>query len=145
MSSLFLRVQLEEAAVLKRELIKKGLVIADDGQQFGRGEEQGHLGHTEIFCRYKPYDAESSKAVQEWLEKVGQRAIEGHFSVQSHFPVETVGPHVSNYHIWFGKPKHAFDPNGIGELTGYSYVGADTSGAHTAIYPKQTEEASPKQ
>jgi hypothetical protein len=58
---------LEEAAVLKRELIKKGLVIADDGQQFGWGEEQGHLGHTEIFCRYNPYDEKSSKAVEEWM------------------------------------------------------------------------------
>jgi hypothetical protein len=50
MRSLFLGAQLEEAAVMKRELIKKGLVIAIDGQQFGWGEEQGHLGQTEIFC-----------------------------------------------------------------------------------------------
>jgi hypothetical protein len=144
MSSLFLRVQLEEAAVMKRELIKKGLVVADDGQQFGWGEEQGHLGHTEIFCRYNPYDAESTKAVQEWRQKVGQRAIDGHFAVPR-FPIERVGPHVSNYHILFGKLKHAFDPNGVGENTGYTYAGADSAGEHTLIYKKQPEEASPKQ
>jgi len=59
---------------------------------------------------------------------VGQRAIENHFAVPSLSPVESVGPHVSNYHIGDGKLKQAFDPNGIGENTGYSYVGADTAG-----------------
>ncbi len=138
---------LEEAAVLKRELIKKGLVIADDGQQFGWGEEQGHLGHTEIFCRYNPYDAESSKAVQEWLEKVGKRALDGCFAVPAMgvLPIDVIGQRVSNYHLWFGKLKQAFDPNGVGENTGFSYVGADTSGGHTSIYEKKPEKASPKQ
>jgi glycolate oxidase len=136
---------LEEAAVLKRELIKKGLVIADDGQQFGWGEEGGHLGHTEIFCRYNPYDEKSSKAVQDWLAKVGKRALDGCFSVPSMgiLPIDVIGKRVSNYHIWFGKLKKAFDPNGVGEQTGFSYVGADTSGVHTAIYQKP-EKAPPK-
>ncbi|HEY55556.1 MAG TPA: FAD-dependent oxidoreductase [Dehalococcoidia bacterium] len=136
---------LEEAAVLKRELIEKGLVIADDGQQFGWGEEGGHLGHTEIFCRYNPYDEKSSKAVQEWLAKVGKRALDGCFAVPSMgiLPVDVIGKRASNYHIWFGKLKEAFDPNGVGENTGFSYVGADTSGVHTSIYQKP-EKASPK-
>jgi hypothetical protein len=30
--------------------MKKGPVMADDGQQLEWGEEEGHLGHTEIFC-----------------------------------------------------------------------------------------------
>jgi glycolate oxidase len=137
---------LEEAAVLKRELIKKGLVIADDGQQFGWGEELGHLGHTEIFCRYNPYDAESSKAVQEWLGKVGKRALDGCFAVPAMgvLPIDVIGKRVSNYHIWFGKLKKAFDPNSVGEQTGFSYVGADTSGVHTSIYEKKPKKASPK-
>jgi len=137
---------LEEAAVWKRDLIKKGLVIADDGQQFGWGEEQGHLGHTEIFCRYNPYDEKSSEAVQKWMAKVGKRALDGCFAVPSMgvLPVDVVGKRVSNYHVWFGKLKKAFDPNGVGENTGFSYVGADSSGAHTSIYEKKPEKASPK-
>ncbi|MGD9118115.1 MAG: hypothetical protein PVJ08_05200 [Dehalococcoidia bacterium] len=137
---------LEEAAVLKRELIKKGLVIADDGQQFGWGEEQGHLGHSEIFCRYNPYDEKSSKAVEEWMQKVGQQALDGCFAVPSMgvLPVEVIGKRVSNYHVWFGKIKKAFDPNGVGEQTGFSYVGADSAGVHTSIYQKKPEKASSK-
>jgi glycolate oxidase len=127
---------LEEGAEMKRDLIKKGLVIADDGQQFGWAEEQGHLGHTEIFCRYNPYDAESSAAVQDWLAKLAQRAIDGHFAVPSHTPAEKIGRYISNYHVWFDKLKQAFDPNGIAENTGYSYVGADSAGTHTTIYKK---------
>ncbi|TES83032.1 MAG: FAD-binding protein [Dehalococcoidia bacterium] len=137
---------LEEAAIWKRDLIKKGLVIADDGQQFGWGEEQGHLGHTEIFCRYNPYDEKSSEAVQKWMAKVGKRALDDCFAVPSMgvLPVDVVGKRVSNYHVWFGKLKQAFDPNGVGENTGFSYVGADSSGAHTSIYQKEPEKASPK-
>jgi glycolate oxidase len=133
---------LEEAAVWKRELIAKGLVIADDGQQFGWGEEQGHLGHTEIFCRYNPYDEKSSEAVQKWMERVGKRALDGCFAVPSMgvLPIEVVGKKVSNYHIWFGKLKKAFDPNGVGEQTGFSYVGADTAGVHTSIYQPEPEK-----
>lgn len=116
-----------------------GSAEADDGQQFGWGEEQGLLGHTEIFCRYNPYEEKSSKAVQEWLEKIGQRPIESLFAVPSFFPVEKTGPHVSNYPIWYGKLKQAFDPDGIGEHTGFSYVGADTGGVHTTIYKNQPE------
>ncbi|HTY81606.1 MAG TPA: FAD-dependent oxidoreductase [Dehalococcoidales bacterium] len=127
---------LEKAAEWKRELARKGLIIPDDGQQFGWGEEQGHLGHSEIFCRYNPYDAESTKAVQDWLGKVAQLAIDKHYSVPVHFPVETIGPHVSNYHILFGRLKKALDPNGVGEQTGFSYVGGDSSASHTLIYRK---------
>jgi glycolate oxidase len=137
---------LEEAAVWKRDLIKKGLVIADDGQQFGWGEEQGHLGHTEIFCRYNPYDEKSSQAVQKWMERVGKRALDGCFAVPSMgvLPVDVIGKRVSNYHAWFGKIKKAFDPNGVGEQTGFSYVGADTAGVHTSIYQKPEKAPSKK-
>ncbi len=129
---------LEQAAVWKRELIKKGLVVADDGQQFGWGEEQGHLGHTEIFCRYNPYDAEAFKAVHDWMDKIGRAAIKGHYAVpvNTAIPIEEIGAHVCNYHVWLGRLKKAFDPNLIGARTGFSYVGADTSGAHTSLYKK---------
>ncbi len=136
---------LEKAAEWKRELIKKGLIIADDGQQFGWGEEQGHLGHTEIFCRYNPYDAASFKAVHDWMDKIGKLAIEGHYSVPlgAAMPIEEIGGSASNYHVWLGRLKQAFDPNLIGARTGFSYRGADTSGEHTNIYappPKNARE-----
>jgi glycolate oxidase len=137
---------LEKAAEAKRDLIKKGLVVADDGQQFGWGEEMGHLGHTEIFCRYNPYDAKSAKAVQEWLTEVNRRALDGHFALPyKNLPIEEFAPHVSNYHIWFSKLKKAFDPNGIGGLTGFSYAGSDSAATHTAIYKKRSEEGPAKQ
>jgi hypothetical protein len=44
MSSLFLRVLLDEAAVFKRKLIKKGVVIADDGWQQEREGNRGTSG-----------------------------------------------------------------------------------------------------
>jgi len=129
---------LEEAAQMKRELIRKGLIVADEGYQFGWAEENAHLGHTEIFCRYNPYDEVSSKAVQDWIRTVAQRALDGFFAVPRPgvLPVEVVGPRVSNYHVWFGRIKEAFDPNHVGGLTGFSYVGVDSAADHTSIYPK---------
>jgi hypothetical protein len=129
---------LEEAAQMKRELIRKGLIVADEGYQFGWAEENAHLGHTEIFCRYNPYDEVSSKAVQDWIRTVAQRALDGFFAVPRPgvLPVEVVGPRVSNYHVWFGRIKEAFDPNHVGGLTGFSYVGVDSAADHTSIYPR---------
>jgi glycolate oxidase len=129
---------LEEAAVRKRELMKKGLIVEDDGQQFGWGEEQGHLGHSEIFCRFSP-TPESQKAVAEWGLKTNQVGVEGFYAVpfsspMCALPVEAVGPLASNYHILYGKLKKAFDPAGIGELTGFSFGGSDDSKRHTSIY-----------
>ncbi len=130
---------LEEAAEMKRELIRKGLVIADEGYQFGWAEENAHLGHTEIFCRYNPYDEASLKAVQEWVRKVAERALEGCFALPRPgiLPVEMVGPRMSNYHLWFEKIKEAFDPNYIGGLTGFSYVGVDSASDHTSLYKRK--------
>ncbi len=129
---------LEQGAVWKRELMKKGLIIADDGQQFGWGEEQGHLGHTEIFCRYNPYDKASYNAVHDWIDKIGRMAIKKHYAVPvgTTMSIEEIGSQVCNYHVWLGKVKQAFDPNLVGAQTGFSYVGADTAGAHTDIYNK---------
>ncbi|HTY82560.1 MAG TPA: hypothetical protein VMB24_07245, partial [Dehalococcoidales bacterium] len=128
---------LEQAAVWKRELAKKGLIIPDDGQQFGWGEEQGHLGHTEIFCRYNPYDPASFKAVHDWMDKVGELAIKGNYSVPlgAAMPIEKIGGSACNYHVWLSRLKKAFDPNMVGGRTGYSYRGADTASDHTNIYP----------
>ena len=66
------------------------------------------------------------------------------FALMGVLPVDVVGKRVSNYHIWFSKLKKAFDPNGVGEQTGFSYVGADASGAHTTIYQPEAGKAAPK-
>lgn len=135
---------LEEAAEMKRELIRKGLVIKDEGYQFGWAEENSHLGHTEIFCRYNPYDENSSKAVNEWLLKVANRALEGSFA----FPrpgilsPSKVGPYFCNYHIWFDKIKRAFDSNQVGGLTGFSYIGVDCASDHAPSYKKEETDIS---
>jgi hypothetical protein len=132
---------LEEAAVRKRELMKKGLIVADDGQAFGWGEEGSHLGHSEIFCRHTS-EPECVQAVQDWLRLTAQKALDGCIAVPAGspgaaLPIDYLGPHVSNYNKWYGKLKKAFDPAGVGELTGFSYVGSDTSAAHTSLYQKQ--------
>jgi glycolate oxidase len=133
---------LEKAAEWKRELAKKGLIIPDDGQQFGWGEEQGHLGHTEIFCRYNPRDAASYKAVHDWMDKVGELAIKGHYSVPlgAAMPIEEIGASACNYHVWLGRLKKAFDPNMVGARTGFSYRGADTSEEHTNVYRRPAKK-----
>ena len=66
-------------------------------------------------------------------------AIKEHYAVPvgTTMSIEEIGSQVSNYHIWLGKVKKAFDPNLVGAQTGFSYVGADTAGAHTDIYSKQ--------
>ena len=132
---------LEEAAVRKRELMKKGLIVADDGQQFGWAEEQGQLGHSEIFCRHT-MEPKSMNAVIEWGKKTCWNAFDNCYAVplsspSMTLPIDQVGPLASNYHLWFGKLKRAFDPQGIGELTGFSFAGSDSAARHTSIYNKK--------
>jgi hypothetical protein len=131
---------LEEAAERKRDLIKKGMIVADDGQQFGWGEEGGHLGHSEIFCRF-PTNPTAEKAVQEWGQETCRKGVEGFYAVpfaspMCALPIEDVGPHASNYHLLFGKLKEAFDPAKVGRLTGFSFGGSDDAQRHTTIYRK---------
>jgi glycolate oxidase len=131
---------LEMAAERKRDLIKRGLIVADDGQQFGWGEEMGHLGHSEIFCRF-PTDPVAEKAVQEWGQQTCREGVNGFFAVpfaspMCALPIEEVGPRASNYNILFGKLKEAFDPNKVGKLTGFSFGGSDDAQRHTTIYRK---------
>ena len=114
---------LEEAAKEKRELIKKGLMVDDGGQQFGWGDEQGHLGHSELFGVWDPTNPESVKAGEAWRNRLIQRALDGFIAVpQMGASIETLGPLASNYHIWEGKVKQAFDPNGVAEFAGFSWV-----------------------
>ena len=64
------------AGQAKLPLIEKGLITDDGGGFFGWGVEQGHLGKTEIFCKYSPLDAEAREAVGIWAKEQAARAID---------------------------------------------------------------------
>jgi hypothetical protein len=55
-------------------------------------------------------------------------------------PIEEIGASASNYHVWLGRLKKAFDPNMVGARTGFSYRGADTAEEHTNIYRKPAKK-----
>jgi len=108
------------AGKAKEPLIAKGLIVDDGAVFFGWGVEQGHLGKTEIFCRYDPLNPEAKKAVEEWQKEQNTRAFDGCFfaPVMGMLPIETVGPRVSNYHLWLRKLQKALDPNGVAPEAG---------------------------
>ena len=107
------------AGKAKEPLIKKGLIVDDGGAFFGWGVEQGHLGKTEIFCRYDPLNPEAKKAVEEWHKEQTTRAFnERYFALTMGRPADEIGPALSNYHIWWKKLKEAIDPNGVSPEVG---------------------------
>ena len=124
-------------------LIKKGLMVDDGGRQFGWPDEQRHLGHSEIFGLVDADNPESVKAGLAWRQRMIQRALDGCITVpQMGVPIEKLGPLASNYHIWEGKVKQAFDPNGVAEFTGFSWV---FDPPHWESYPAKKKPArSPK-
>ena len=65
------------AGKAKEPLIKKGLIVDDGGAFFGWGVEQGHLGKTEIFCKFDPSNPVAKKAVEEWQKEQSARALNG--------------------------------------------------------------------
>jgi glycolate oxidase len=100
----------------KLPLIEKGLITDDGGGFFGWGVEQGHLGKTEIFCKYSPLDKEASEAVGTWVKEQADRAAnEKYFALTmgAKENIDTkVGPALSNYHLWWQKVLDVLDPNG---------------------------------
>jgi len=99
------------AGKAKEPLIEKGLIVDDGGAFFGWGVEQGHLGKTEIFCKFDPSNPEARNAVMEWQKEQSARAFnERYFASMG--PPDTIGPALSNYHLWWRKFKEALDPNG---------------------------------
>lgn len=85
----------------------------DGGAFFGWGVEQGHLGKTEIFCKFDPQNAEANAAVEAWQKEQAARAFkERYFALLMPFS-EEVGKGLSNYHVWWKKIQEAIDPNGV--------------------------------
>ena len=64
------------AGEAKKPLIKDGLIVDDGGGFFGWGVEQGHLGKTEIFCRYNPTNAKAAAAVEKWQKDQNERGLQ---------------------------------------------------------------------
>jgi glycolate oxidase len=101
------------AGKAKRSLIEKGLVVDDEGAFFGWGVEQGHLGKTEIFCRYDPVKPGAEEAVFKWKAEQQKRASDEHYFAMLWGPEDEIGKGLCNYQSWWSKLKKAIDPNGV--------------------------------
>ena len=101
------------AGKAKEPLIKQGLIVDDGGAFFGWGVEQGHLGKTEIFCKFDPQNAEAKKAVEDWQKEQTARAFKESYFASTMGPQDEIGPALCNYHLWWRKIVHAIDPNGV--------------------------------
>jgi hypothetical protein len=106
------------AGEAKKPLIDKGLIVDDGGAFFGWGVEQGHLGKTEIFCKYSPSNAEAKAAVEKWQDDQKERAFRERYFASTMGPQDEIGPALSNYHIWWQKITDSLDPNGVSPAGG---------------------------
>jgi len=101
------------AGEAKKPLIKKGYIVDDGGAFFGWGVEQGHLGKTEIFCKFTPSNAEAKKAVETWQQEQTRRAFTEKYFASTMGPQDEIGPALLNYNLWWNKTIKAIDPNGV--------------------------------
>ena len=105
------------AGKAKLPLIDQGLIADDGGGFFGWGVENGHLGKTEIFCKFSPMNPEAWKGVDGWFYSQSDRARdEKYFSLtmaEEDVIEKTIGPALSNYHVWWNKFLEVFDPNTV--------------------------------
>jgi glycolate oxidase len=106
------------AGKAKEPLIQKGLIVDDGGAFFGWGVEQGHLGKTEIFCKFDPQNLEAKAAVEAWSKEQSARAFKERYFASLMDPSNEIGPGLSNYHLWWNKIQKAIDPNGVSPEAG---------------------------
>jgi len=106
------------AGKAKEPLIAKGLIVDDGGAFFGWGVEQGHLGKTEIFCKYDPQNSEAKAAVEQWQKEQSTRAFNERYFALLSGQNEEVGRGLSNYHIWWNKIQQELDPNRVSAEAG---------------------------
>jgi len=106
------------AGKAKEPLIAKGLIVDDGGAFFGWGVEQGHLGKTEIFCKFDPQNPEAKAAVEEWQKEQSTRAFKERYFALLAGQNEEVGRGLSNYHIWWNKIQKELDPNRVSPEAG---------------------------
>lgn len=101
------------AGEAKKPLIEKGYIVDDGGAFFGWGVEQGHLGKTEIFCKFSPSNPEAKAAVENWQKEQNMRAFKERYFASTMGPQDEIGPALLNYHLWWRKITKALDPNGV--------------------------------
>ena len=102
------------AGKAKEPLIEKGLIVDDGGAAFGWGVEQGHLGKTEIFCKFDPQNPAAKEAVNRWHEEQSTRAYkERYFALLAPGQPEEIGRSLANYHVWWNKIQKELDPNRV--------------------------------
>jgi glycolate oxidase len=105
------------AGEAKKPLIKKGYIVDDGGAFFGWGVEQGHLGKTEIFCKFDPRNEVAKKAVETWQQEQSARAFKERYFANTLYANDKIeneiGPALSNYHVWWWQLLRAIDPNGV--------------------------------
>ncbi|MGD0955567.1 MAG: FAD-binding oxidoreductase [Candidatus Acidiferrales bacterium] len=106
------------AGKAKEPLIAKGLIVDDGGAFFGWGVEQGHLGKTEIFCKFDPQNLKAKTAVEEWKKEQSTRAFNERYFALLMGQDEEVGRGLSNCHLWWNKIQKALDPNGVSPEAG---------------------------
>ncbi len=102
----------------KEPLIAKGLIVDDGGAFFGWGVEQGHLGKTEIFCKFDPANPKAKEAVERWQKEQSERAFVERYFAMTMGPQDAVGPALANYHLWWRKVTEAIDPNHVSPEAG---------------------------
>jgi glycolate oxidase len=100
------------AGKAKEPLIKKGLIVDDGGAFFGWGVEQGHLGKTEIFCKFDPSNTEAKEAVQAWQKEQTARAFKERYFASTIGANPEIGKALCNFDQWWKKITTAIDPNG---------------------------------
>ncbi len=101
------------AGKAKEPLIEKGLIVDDGGAFFGWGVEHGHLGKTEIFCKFDPQNLEAKAAVETWNKEQSARAFKERYFAALMGPTAEIGPGLCNYHLWWDKIQKSIDPNGV--------------------------------
>ena len=99
------------AGKAKLPLIEKGYIVPDGGAFFGWGVEQGHLGKTEIFCKFDPLNPKAKAAVEKWQQEQTKRAFDERYFAMTMGPQDEIGPALANYHLWWSKVCKALDPN----------------------------------
>jgi glycolate oxidase len=101
------------AGEAKKPLIAKGLIVDDGGAAFGWGVEQGHVGKTEIFCKFDPQNPVAKKAVEEWHASQSDRAFKERYFALLVGQNEEIGRGLSNYHVWWNAIQKELDPNRV--------------------------------
>jgi glycolate oxidase len=102
------------AGEAKKPLIEKGLIVDDGGAAFGWGVEQGHVGKTEIFCKFDPQNPVAKKAVEEWHAEQSARAFkERYFALLAPGQPEEISRGLSNYQVWWNAIQKELDPNRV--------------------------------